>query len=56
MKITVLSRNRNLYSTGRILQAGEERGRNAFCSIMKCVLVIEQGRPHIYLNGRKYTM
>jgi ribosomal protein S6--L-glutamate ligase len=56
MKIVVLSRNRNLYSTKRILEAGEQRGHEMLLlDHMKCVLVIEQGRPHIYYNGKEVT-
>ncbi|HOZ87600.1 MAG TPA: 30S ribosomal protein S6--L-glutamate ligase [Bacteroidia bacterium] len=56
MKIAVLSRNKNLYSTKRILEAGEQRGHEmVLLDHMKCVLVIEQGRPHIYFNGREVT-
>lgn len=56
MKIAVLSRNRNLYSTRRIIEAGEQRGHEMLLlDHMKCVLVIEQGRPHIYFNGKEVT-
>jgi ribosomal protein S6--L-glutamate ligase len=56
MKIAILSRNRNLYSTRRLVQAGEERGHEiVLLDHMKCVLVIEQGRPHIYYNGKEVT-
>jgi len=56
MKIAVLSRNRNLYSTKRILEAGAKRGHEMLLiDHMKCVLVIEQGRPHIYYNGKPVT-
>jgi len=56
MKIAVLSRNRNLYSTKRILEAGEKRGHDMLLiDHMKCVLVIEQGRPHIYYDGKEIT-
>ena len=56
MKIAVLSRNRNLYSTKRIIEAGEQRGHEiVLLDHMKCVLVIEQGRPHIYYNGKEVT-
>lgn len=54
MKIAVLSRNKNLYSTKRIIEAGEQRGHEMLIlDHMKCVLVIEQGRPHIYFNGKE---
>jgi ribosomal protein S6--L-glutamate ligase len=54
MKIAVLSRNRNLYSTKRLIEAGEQRGHEMLLlDHMKCVLVIEQGRPHIYYGGKE---
>lgn len=54
MRIAVLSRNKYLYSTKRILEAGEKRGHEMLLlDHMKCVLVIEQGRPHIYFNGKE---
>src|SRR4051812_29213574 len=54
MRIAVLSRNKNLYSTKRIVEAGEQRGHEMILlDHMKCVLVIEQGRPHIYFNGKE---
>ena len=56
MKIAILSRNRNLYSTSRLVQAAEVRGHEVLVlDHMKCVLVIEQGRPHIYYNGKEIT-
>jgi ribosomal protein S6--L-glutamate ligase len=56
MRIAVLSRNRNLYSTRRIMDAGEKRGHEmVLLDHMKCVLVIEKGRPHIYFNGKEVT-
>jgi ribosomal protein S6--L-glutamate ligase len=54
MKIAILSRNKNLYSTRRLMEAGEQRGHEMILlDHMKCVLVIEQGRPHIYFNGKE---
>ena len=56
MRIAVLSRDKNLYSTRRIIQAGESHGHEMILlDHMKCVLVIEQGRPHIYFNGKEVT-
>ena len=56
MKIALLSRNKNLYSTKRLIEAGEQRGHEMLLlDHMKCVLVIEQGRPHIYFNGKEVT-
>lgn len=54
MRIAILSRNRNLYSTRRLVDAAEKRGHDVLLlDHMQCVLVIEQGRPHIYFNGRE---
>lgn len=54
MKIAILSRNKNLYSTKRLLESAELRGHEVvLLDHMKCVLVIEQGRPHIYFNGKE---
>ncbi|MDI9342020.1 MAG: 30S ribosomal protein S6--L-glutamate ligase [Sediminibacterium sp.] len=56
MKIAILSRNKNLYSTRRLIEAAEQRGHEVLLlDHMKCVLVIEQGRPHIYYNGKEIT-
>lgn len=54
MKIVVLSRNQDLYSTRRIVEAGEKRGHEmVVVDHMKCVLVIEQGRPHVFYKGNE---
>ena len=56
MKIVILSRNKNLYSTQRLIEAGENRGHEMLLlDHMKTVLVIEQGRPHIFFNGKEVT-
>lgn len=56
MKIVILSRNPKLYSTKRLLEAGEERGHEMLIvDHMKCVLVIEKGRPHIFYQGKEIT-
>ncbi len=56
MKIAILSRNKNLYSTMRLVEAAEKRGHETLIlDHMKCVLVIEQGRPHIYNGGKEVT-
>jgi ribosomal protein S6--L-glutamate ligase len=56
MRIAILSRNKNLYSTRRLIEAAESRGHEVvLLDHMKCVLVIEQGRPHIYYNGKEVT-
>src|SRR5260370_13850888 len=56
MKIAVLSRNKNLYSTRRIVEAAELKGHEVLVlDHMKCVLVIEQNRPVIYYGGKQVT-
>lgn len=56
MNIIILSRNKNLYSTKRLVEAAEQRGHNVrVIDHMKCVLITEQGRPHIYYNGEELT-
>ena len=52
MKIAILSRNPNLYSTRRLVEAGEKRGHEiVVLDHLKCVLVIEKNKPHIYYRG-----
>lgn len=56
MKIAILSRNTNLYSTKRLIEAGQQRGHEMLVlDHLKCVLVIEQGRPHIYYGGHEVS-
>ncbi|MBN8701587.1 MAG: 30S ribosomal protein S6--L-glutamate ligase [Bacteroidetes bacterium] len=56
MKIVVLSRNPKLYSTKRLVEAGEQRGHEMLVlDHLKCVLVIEAGRPHIFYQGKEVT-
>jgi ribosomal protein S6--L-glutamate ligase len=54
MNIVILSRNANLYSTRRLLEAAEERGHKArILDHLKCDIVIEQNNPLIYYKGEK---
>jgi ribosomal protein S6--L-glutamate ligase len=56
MKIVILSRNPNLYSTKRLVEAGKLRGHEmVVLDHLKCVLVIESSRPHIYYQGQEVT-
>ena len=56
MKIVILSRNPRLYSTHRLVEAVKQRGHEVeVLDHMKCVLVIEKGRPHIYYHGKEVT-
>jgi ribosomal protein S6--L-glutamate ligase len=52
MRIAILSRNPNLYSTRRLVEAGQQRGHEILVvDHQKCVLVIEQSRPQIIYKG-----
>lgn len=48
MKIVILSRNRNLYSTKQLYAAGLERGHEMHVlDHLKCNIVIEKNNPHL---------
>ena len=54
MKIAILSRNRKLYSTRRLVEAAEERGHEVeVIDFLKCNMVIEKRKPEIYYGDRK---
>src|SRR3984885_1216664 len=54
MKIAILSRSPNAYSTKRLVEAGKIRGHETIVvDHLKCVLMIEQGRPHIYYKDEE---
>jgi ribosomal protein S6--L-glutamate ligase len=56
MKIAILSRSPESYSTKRLVEAGVVRGHEmVVLDHLKCVLVIEQGKPHIYYKGTEVT-
>jgi len=56
MKIAILSRNEELYSTRRLFEAAKDRGHKAeVIDFLKCYFVIEKGNPEIYYNGAKLT-
>ncbi len=49
MNIKVLSRNKNLYSTRRLVEAGQKRGHNMeVIDHLKCDIIIEKRKPRIY--------
>lgn len=53
MKIVILSRNPKLYSTRRLVEAGQERGHEMLVvDHSKCDLVIEKKNPHVIYNGK----
>ncbi|WKN31254.1 30S ribosomal protein S6--L-glutamate ligase [Porifericola rhodea] len=53
MKIAVLSRNENLYSTQSLIKAGEERGHQVeVVDHLKCNIIIEEEKPTVFYKGR----
>lgn len=56
MKIAILSRNPKLYSTKRLVEAGQQRGHEVVVlDHLKCDLVIEAGHPTIIYRGTRLT-
>ncbi|MCF8276536.1 MAG: 30S ribosomal protein S6--L-glutamate ligase [Flavobacteriales bacterium] len=56
MKIAILSRNAKLYSTNRLVEAGEQRGHQMLVvDHSKCDIIIEKKRPHIMYKGEELT-
>ena len=54
MKIVVLSRNPNLYSTKRLVEAGNQRGHEMLIvDHSKCDLFIEKKKPAVFFKGQK---
>ena len=52
MKIGILSTNRNLYSTRRLVEAGEERGHDMrVINHKRCYMNIVSHNPQIHYNG-----
>jgi len=56
MKIAILSRAPQLYSTQRLKEAGEARGHEVvIIDHTKCHLIMEKGKPAVSLNGELIT-
>ena len=56
LKIIVLSRNKKLYSTKRLVKSIEGRGHEALVlDHLKCDIVIEQDKPTIFYGGEELT-
>ncbi|WP_020527503.1 30S ribosomal protein S6--L-glutamate ligase [Flexithrix dorotheae] len=52
MKIAVLSRNKNLYSTRRLLEAIEQKGHTGVViDHLKCDIIMDEKGPNIFFNG-----
>ncbi|MGB0390842.1 MAG: 30S ribosomal protein S6--L-glutamate ligase [Salibacteraceae bacterium] len=56
MKIAILSRNANLYSTKRLIEAAEKRKHEVIVlDHLKCVIELEKKKPSIFYNGTYIT-
>lgn len=54
MKIALLSRNRQLYSTRRLIEAAEERGHEIrVLDVLRCYMNITSHRPSIHYRGEE---
>lgn len=54
MKIAILSRNRRLYSTRRLVEAAEQRGHEVHVlDFLKCYMDITPSNPSIWYKGTK---
>lgn len=54
MNLKILSRNAQLYSTRRLVEAGIKRGHSVeVVDPLKCDLIIEKKNPTVYYKGRK---
>ena len=53
MNIVILSRNKNLYSTRRLVEEAEDRGHDVqVIDPLNCDLIIEKEKPSIYYKDR----
>src|SRR3546814_19663764 len=53
MKIALLSRNRRLYSTRRLIEAAETRGHKVqVIDVLRCYMNIQPGQPEIWYRGK----
>jgi ribosomal protein S6--L-glutamate ligase len=56
MKIAILSRNRKLYSTRRLVEAAESRGHEvSVIDVLRCYMNITSNRPSIHYRGETLT-
>ncbi|WP_038869301.1 30S ribosomal protein S6--L-glutamate ligase [Vibrio jasicida] len=52
MKIGILSRNRNLYSTKRLIEAAESRGHETqVVDVLRCYMNINSNKPEVHFKG-----
>jgi len=56
MKIGILSRNRKLYSTQRLVEAATDRGHEVkIIDPLRCYMKIGTGRPEVHYRGERLT-
>ena len=54
MKVAILSRNKNLYSTNRLYNAGTKRGHHIeIIDYLRCYINIGENQTAIYYNSNK---
>ena len=52
MKIAILSRNKKLYSTRRLIEACEQRGHEPMVlDVLRCYMDIESSKPEVHYKG-----
>ena len=52
MKIAILSRNKNLYSTRRLIEACEQRGHEPMVlNVLRCYMEVASSKPEIHYKG-----
>jgi ribosomal protein S6--L-glutamate ligase len=56
VKIAILSRNRRLYSTRRLIEAAEARGHEVqVIDVLRCYMNIVSRKPSVHLEGKPLT-
>ncbi len=56
MKIAIMSRNRNLYSTRRLVEAAEHRGHDVrVIDVLRCYMNIASHKPTVHYKGEALT-
>lgn len=56
MRIAILSRNANLYSTKRLKEAGEKRNHEMLViDHLRCDVVMEKKKPQVYYKGKELS-
>ncbi|MCA1991059.1 MAG: 30S ribosomal protein S6--L-glutamate ligase [Coleofasciculus sp. S288] len=57
MKIAILSRNKTLYSTRRLVEAGEQRGHSVeVVDYLRCCMSIASHKPKIIYSGKQLEL